>query len=241
MTDNITLFQIVIAIILGVIPSIAWLIYFFVKDKYEPEPKGIILRTFILGAIAIGPALLIQQWLQSYFDLSETASILLLSLYTFLVVALSEEIFKFAAMVLSIGRDKEFDEPLDGLIYGATAGLGFAMIENIFTLINTDFTVYNALGIVALRFITATLIHAIATGMIGYGYSAYRFLKKRGLRTLGQSAVFALVLHGVYNTIIMSESPLSPYLLAALILVSFALFSHLIKDFQVVSRKLHPS
>jgi len=48
------------------------------------------------------------------------------------VASIVEELLKFFGMKLSIGKNKAFDEPIDGMIYAAAVGLGFASLENIF-------------------------------------------------------------------------------------------------------------
>ena len=176
-------------VVLGFAPGIIWVLYFYREDKWEPEPKKLIAKVFLYGIIIALPVL----FLEIPFLFSE----LLLAV---VVAPIIEELFKFVAVRYSVYKNKEFNEPVDGIIYACAAALGFASIENTFYL----FSFFNA-GIIALTafFIVRALLsvpaHALFSSMWGYalGIAKYRVKSKR-LIILG-GLITAMVLHSLYN------------------------------------------
>lgn len=125
--------------VVPVLLSLAWL--FFVRrfDRAHPEPMWLVGSTFLLGALAVVPAGLAEAafasaspWLDPSlvtFGGQLFAFPLSFAVFT-VVVGLSEEGAKRLAAQLAIRR-REFDEPVDGIVYGIVASLGFAAAENI--------------------------------------------------------------------------------------------------------------
>src|SRR5574340_1790369 len=112
-----------VLVLLGLIPSFAWMI-FFLKEDVHPEPKKIIFKVFITGFFATFLVIAIQFALREVLISHRVADGELLSLFAF---ALTEEIFKFLAAYLIVRRNKCFDEPVDAMIYMIVAALGFAL------------------------------------------------------------------------------------------------------------------
>ena len=120
-----------------IIPSIA-LVYFFVSLDKFPEPKKIIIVTFILGILISIPAYFLNTYAAqliydnfyytNYYDIIDI----------FFVGPFFEEILKFSIILFYCSKLDEFDEPMDGLVYGATAALGFAMAENFLYVYNPE-------------------------------------------------------------------------------------------------------
>src|SRR3989338_10517093 len=83
----------------------------------------------------------------------------------FVLWAAAEELFKWLAARFSALRSKQYDEPIDAVIYLLTAALGFAALENTLFLV-ASFSKLNFLGVIAtgnLRFIGATLLHVLSS------------------------------------------------------------------------------
>jgi len=179
---------------LGFAPGIIWVWYFYREDRWEPEPKKLIAKVFLYGIIIALPVL----FLEIPFLFSE----LLLAVVAAPII---EELFKFVAVRYSVYKNKEFNEPIDGIIYACSAALGFASIENTFYL----FSFFNA-GIITLTalFIVRALLsvpaHALFSSMWGYalGIAKYRVKSKR-LIILG-GLITAIVLHSLYNFLLSS-------------------------------------
>lgn len=182
----------------GILPAILWLWFWLKEDRLHPEPRGMIIRTFILGMLAVPLVLPLEQYIQARYALFPTIIIMFW--------AAAEEIFKWAAAYLSALRTKEYDEPIDAVVYLLTAALGFAAMENTFFLVslisNTDFTVSFING--NLRFIGATLLHVLSSGTIGLflGLSYYKkWFSRDFFGFLG--IIAAIALHTVFNLYIM--------------------------------------
>jgi len=125
----------------------------------------------------------------------------------FIVVglALIEEVFKFAAAHLAVGHQKAFDEPVDAMIYMIIAALGFATVENFFiTWSSVPLTrsgeIITAVSTLGLRFVGATLLHAIASGALGYYWALGHF--KHMEHRIGFGILLATVIHATFNLLV---------------------------------------
>ncbi|OGN00719.1 MAG: hypothetical protein A2651_02980, partial [Candidatus Yanofskybacteria bacterium RIFCSPHIGHO2_01_FULL_42_12] len=153
---------------LGLAPSLVWLSFYLRRDCH-PEPKYLLTKAFLMGIIVSPLAILLQ------LGFSELKNVFDYTIFNqgspsfFLWSSLVEEFLKFFAVFLVVMRNPEFDEPMDGMIYMISAALGFAAIENMlvmFTLMPDG--AGTALSTLALRFVGATLLHALSSGLIGY-------------------------------------------------------------------------
>jgi len=202
----------IIFIIFGLGPSFIWLLYYLGKDKH-PESKRMILKIFIYGVLSGVLAFLIEVWLswgvifigEKYIDM---APLIFFIINQFIIVALVEELCKFLVVKEKVIRHREFDEPVDAMIYMIVAALGFAALENTLVLfsIGEPFFIRDAALISSFRFLGATFLHALASGVIGY-YLAISFCdrEKRSSLIL-KGIILGTILHGFFNTsIIMIE------------------------------------
>lgn len=166
----------------AVVPAIVYSWIILSLDKYEKEPLSVVLFAFGWGAVAAIFFSLIAELVFSGSVLlaadEDTASIANLVIGA----PVLEETFKGTALLLLLWfHREEFDNMLDGLIYGALIGLGFAMTENIFYFI----TAYQDEGtsglgeLFVLRAVINGFGHAIYTGVIGaaVGWSRSRYSK----------------------------------------------------------------
>src|SRR3989344_5426095 len=113
-------------LILTFLPPLVWLV-FFLREDCHPEPKRLILIAFVSGIASAIFAVIIEIFLIGpegiFFPAIriETTPMLF-----FLVIAFIEEYVKYLAVKFAIIRQRDFDEPIDGMIYMITAALGFA-------------------------------------------------------------------------------------------------------------------
>ncbi len=187
------------------IPSFLWLFYFFKKDKH-PEPKKTLLYVFIVGALFAFLGYYLQKFsvtsisniLNSYPDFAP----FLLVFQKLIVIAFSEELLKYLAFFFAARHHKDLDEPVDFIIYIITAALGFAAFENFLILSSvSEPLMENIIAISALRFLSATFLHALASGILGV-FLVYHYKKRRNLfLVLGLAT--ATIIHGIYNFLIM--------------------------------------
>ena len=117
-------------------PGAFWFWFFARKDRYRPEPKKLIALTFVLGMASTLPVLGLQFVFvdESIFDPETQISEAVVR--NLVVAATIEELAKFLVVLLGAYRTLHFDEPSDGLVYGAAASLGFASLENLLYVIN---------------------------------------------------------------------------------------------------------
>ncbi len=195
----------------ALLPSLAWL-WFFLRRDPNPEPRWMIIKVFLLGALMVVPALLAQRLLNNLW---------LGFAFALVFAAFIEEIAKYGAARWGAFSSPEFDEPVDAMIYMITAGLGFAAVENLFVLIGPEITTVSlAIGASAMRFLTATFIHALTSGLWGYFIALKVFRKKKGFVWLGLAV--ATLVHAAYNLSIFGLSALidnHAYLVYTLLLI----------------------
>ncbi len=222
----------IVPVVLGLLPSFAWLAFYLHEDFRHPEPKRLVAFTFLLGGIAtflvLPVQLLVNGWLArvgvEQFELS-----------SFVVLGALEEFFKFGVVFLFIRKARAFTfEPIHPMIYMITAALGFAAVENIASLFRAaDGTLLNSalLETTILRFIGATLLHSLASGIVGYYWGKAMALRAEPAPYLAQGLVYASLLHAAFNYLIIKTGPVS---FAVVFLVVTAFF--VLNDFEILKR-----
>src|SRR5262249_49703900 len=123
--------QIIFVPLLSLLPCVLWLWYFSSRSLYKRPAVRVLGLTFMLGALATIPALALNLVGQSLFIDFLGRTLFCSSLLFFLGVGPIEELLNFRVVFFFAYRRKEFDEPLDGVIFSTTAALGFAAIENV--------------------------------------------------------------------------------------------------------------
>lgn len=212
-------------LIFGLLPSIIWLLFYLRKDVH-PESNLMIIKIFLYGmAIAIPVALLELGIFAGLIELN-LPRIFVLILYFFLGVALVEEFFKYLVVRIKVLRDPEFDEPLDAMIYMIIAALGFAGLENILILFHLEkvFPLQEILAVTILRFVGATFLHALCSGVVGYFLALSFFFPKNKIKLLGLGLGIATILHGLYNFSIIEIEGSTKFIFLFSILMGLALF-----------------
>jgi len=182
-------------IVFALLPSLIWLIFFLKRDK-NPEPRWLIARTFMIGALMVIPAIG-AQYLLNYFSNKFIVCLI--------IAALIEEVSKYGAAFWGAFHLPELDEPIDAMIYMITAGLGFAAMENLLVLVNLNIaTLHLMVGATLMRFLTATFIHALSSGLMGYFISFKIFKKRKYFVWIG--LIVATAIHAAYNLSIFGLS-----------------------------------
>lgn len=176
----------------AIVPSILLLLYFRARDVNR-EPTGVLLKVFGLGVLTVIPVLLVA-WPLSLVGKGLADPFALGAFGAFATAAIPEEFFKFVVVWFYASRHREFDEPMDGVVYGATASLGFATLENIL------YVGSGGLGVAILRAFTAVPGHAFAGAIMGYYVGRARFTPtgERGNLIFAALAIPTL-LHGLYD------------------------------------------
>src|SRR5262249_8910385 len=121
--------QIIFVPLLSLLPCVLWLWDFSSRSLYKRPAVRVLGTTFMLGALATIPALALHLLGQSFFIAFSGRPPRSHLLVFFFIVGPIEELLKLLVVYFYASRRKEFDEPLDGVIFSATAALGFAAIE----------------------------------------------------------------------------------------------------------------
>jgi RsiW-degrading membrane proteinase PrsW (M82 family) len=175
----------------AIAPSALLVWYFHARDLY-PEPPLVLWTTFALGVLSVLPVLMVGVPIHHLIAGIE-APVIRGFFEAFFVAAVPEEFFKLAVLLLYSMRRVEFDEPMDGIVYGVVASLGFATFENVLYVFD------GGLGVAVSRAFSAVPFHAFAGAILGYyvGQAKFRPEEKWLLIVKGYGAV--MVLHGLYD------------------------------------------
>ena len=191
----------------GVIPALVamWLIDRL--DAKRPEPFSLRLRVSIFGALSVIPAIILELTLSSTVGTHVGPEFTYqgASFHAFVVAGAVEEACKILMVYWMVWRRPEFDERMDGIVYAARAGLGFALVENVMYLFSQD-TLNGQLQLWIMRAVLAVPGHAMWTGMIGALAARKRF-DGRGLGLVG-GYLLAVAFHGAYDCSVFLASPL---------------------------------
>ena len=118
-------------LLITILPSLL-IVTFFVKSDRFPEPTNQIIKIFIYGILICFPAFLLNTALIDVYSSTGIRDVLISS---FLSAAPVEEVLKFTVLYSLVYKMKDFNEPIDGIVYGVTVSLGFATLENIYLFI----------------------------------------------------------------------------------------------------------
>jgi RsiW-degrading membrane proteinase PrsW (M82 family) len=198
------LLPILISILAAVVPTLIYVLIFYWADRYEREPVRLAVIAFFWGAV---PAIAVSLLGEYLFDLPLITGPLGTShalLGNVLFAPIIEETAKWIALLaIFLLRRQEFDGPLDGLIYGALIGFGFAMTENILFFIGAYGSGgYESLGTsFFLRGVVFGMNHAFYTALAGIALGIARNIPNPVTRTLWALAglLEAIVAHALHN------------------------------------------
>lgn len=178
---------------LAVAPGVAICIFIYLKDKYNREPLGLLLVSFILGMFSIIPAIILQ--LLSHTSLESLAgkTITQVAIFAYLIVGVSEEGSKYLMIRLFAYRRKAFDEPFDGIVYAVMVGMGFATLENI------GYVLQHGMGTGILRMFLSVPAHATFAILMGYHLGLAKFDAANRKKYLFLAIFWPVIFHGTYD------------------------------------------
>lgn len=235
------IYQIALLVVLGFLPSIIWLIFYFREDCH-PEPKHMLVMVFLAGIISSLFAFAFQVLLVKCNAIGTIPLLEKICLPAgflrpaspefFVWSAFVEEAVKFFAASMIIFNHPDFDEPIDAMIYMIAAGLGFAAAENtliVFTSITDGLAA--TINTLILRFIGATLLHALASGLLGYFLAISWFFQHHRKKLIIIGIILATIFHFAFNMFIfVFESQLLALILTTLLLLGIAFLASILFD-----------
>lgn len=193
---------ILVGILLAIVPTAAWVVYFYQQDQLEPEPKtrvGAVLLTALVLTDFLG-----LRFINSWFKVTEWASY---NTWTSLGAAILVNGFILSAIVyfsirIWVYNTSEFDERMDGIVYGTVAGLGVATMLNLHYIIDNQ-GVALAPGIISV--VTSALAQASFGGLLGYFMAQAKF-EHRPTWWIPLGLIVSAVLNGLFTWLINEVS-----------------------------------
>lgn len=197
-TDLSQTMLIVVGLVFAIVPTAAWLIYFYQQDRLEPEPKGrigsVLFTALVLTGFVALP--LINDWFDvpgwaSYNNWTSLAASILINGFIYTAI------MYFSIRIWVYGTP-EYDERMDGIIYGTVAGLGVATMLNLHYVIDNA-GVALAPGIISV--VTTALAQASFGGVLGYFMAQAKF-EHKPVWWVPLGVVIASVLNGLFSWLI---------------------------------------
>jgi len=197
--------------VLSAVPALGLAAYVWYADVTTSEPLELLVGTFVLGVLFAGFAGIlngIADW--GIQELGLTIGIVgfvFQILFFFVVVGPVEETVKLLAVRLYAYRKPEFDAVVDGAVYGAMAGLGFATIENAIYISGQTQGIADPLNLVAAGSgITAVRAlagpgHVIYSAFAGYYLGLAKFNRENAGPIVVKGLLIAAVVHATYNSL----------------------------------------
>ncbi len=178
---------------LAIAPGIAICLFIYFKDKYNKEPLGLLLMSFLLGMLAIIPAVIIQIFLTKPVEHLMGEGIFYTAVFSYLIVAFGEEGSKYLAVRFFAFRRKAFNDPFDGIVYSIMVGMGFATLENV------GYVYQHGVVTGIMRMLLSVPAHATFAVMMGYYVGLAKFYPDRRKKYLLLAVFWPVLFHGTFD------------------------------------------
>lgn len=209
-----------IILALAILPVIILAWYIYKKDKYEKEPFSMLLLAFFLGILAIPLDIFVVTVINAIIP-GKTV------FYSaFFEAGIPEEFCKWVLFMLVIWRNKNFNEPFDGIVYACFIGLGFAGVENIMYVFGNE-TVGGALSTGVVRALLSVPGHFLFAVIMGYFLGMAKFRPEKRGKYLILSYLCPMLAHGLFDYLLMLSSAFSENNLEWMGTLLFILFIYL--------------
>jgi len=193
-------------LLLSILPGLLIVLYIYWRDRHDREPIFYLTVCFVFGMLSTYPAIKMEEFGMRDLGIYNAINDPFMTFtFTFAVVAFSEEFVKYIFLRYYIFPKKEFDEPMDGIVYSVMISMGFATLENILYVVVRADNIEVAFQIGLLRMITAVPGHAIFAILMGYFVGLAKFSEDKGNLYLVIGLVSAILLHGTYDFFIFMQ------------------------------------
>ena len=185
---------------LGAAPGIAICLFIFYRDLYNKEPGLNLIISFILGCLAILPAI----GFEGAFPVGDkvttyyTATTAETALFCYGIVGFSEEFSKFLGLRLYSYNQKAFDEPMDGIVYAVMVSMGFATVENILYVTQAA-KVGQGMETGLQRMFLSVPAHASFAVIMGYFVGKAKFNPGNSFALMLFGLIGAIFFHGTFD------------------------------------------
>lgn len=218
-----------ILIAAAVIPAVVLLVKVYKVDHLDKESPRLLWNLVVRGVIATVFAML-TEWIGEFVLSSfvQEGTVLYNFLLYFIVVAVSEEGFKYLLMKQRTWKDPEFNFQFDGVVYAVFVSLGFALWENI------SYVLMYGFGTALVRAVTAVPGHACFGVFMGAWYGLSRKYESYGMHSQSKvcrvvALLSSIVLHGCYDFTASIENQNYAWIFVAFVVVMFLVAFRLVK------------
>ena len=188
--------MIALGYILAILP--AALILYLTNKKFGPSEILFFIGCILLGALSTLPAFQFER-LEFLFDQENLNQGWSLFTTAFLLVGFGEELFKFTFLLGFAFWSKKIVDLKTGVLYAIAIGMGFALLENIL------YAFRFPVSTMAVRTFTAVPAHGVFAIITGY-FVGMAFSQKRIVWILAfRGLLFASLLHGIYDWLILQS------------------------------------
>ena len=177
-------------VMLSISPGIFIMILIYNLDEYDKEPLWLLAISFILGAMNLHWGV---EFLEYVFSFINVENNFIRIGEEALTVAVTEELLKFAVVILIIYPNKYFDEPFDGIVYSVFVGMGFATAENL------SYVLQGSASLAFFRMITAVPAHFVFAVIMGYYLGIAKSRRKHQIFYICASLIAPIFCHALYD------------------------------------------
>jgi protease PrsW len=199
--------EVIGALFFGFVPLFFFSSIIYWLDRYEKEPKILLGATFFWGAVVsvIGTLIVAGVLEETIWAVTQDEFLTTIAGYSVIAPVVEEGFKGLAVLIVFLFFYKEFDSVMDGIIYGAIAGLGFGATENTLYILQ-GFYDGGWAGFWELVYIRVVLVgwqHAFYTAFIGIGFAIARVNRNILVKLIAPLAgVFmAMFTHSLHNTL----------------------------------------
>lgn len=178
---------------LAIAPGLAICLFIYLKDKYNKEPLGLLVLSFFMGMVSIVPAFFMEVALTRPVEKWMGEGVLYTAVFSYLIIALSEEGSKFLAVRFVPYRHRAFDDPFDGIVYAVMVGMGFATLENI------GYVTQHGIGTGITRMFLSVPAHATFAVLMGYHMGLARFDQLNRKKYMILAVLWPVIFHGTFD------------------------------------------
>lgn len=180
-------------VMLALAPAWAIAAFIYSRDRYNREPAGLLILMYVLGILALIPALALEG-LAAHLGWLERASSWSISLlYAYGIVGISEEGSKFVVLRWVAYRNKAFDEPFDGIVYAVMISMGFASAENL------AYVWHGGVEVALMRMFLSVPAHACFAILMGYHVGRAKFDPAHASLRMLTGLGLAVFFHGTFD------------------------------------------
>jgi protease PrsW len=177
---------------LALAPGTAIGIYIYLKDHHEREPLILLLISFLYGGLSTAVTFLLSYPLHAFL-LTKPEDLVSQFINAFFKVALIEELSKFLFVRFILFKNRNFNEPFDGIVYAVMVSMGFATLENVLYVYNYGFMT----GL--LRMFTAVPAHGVFGIMMGFYLGRAKFTASQQIYFSLMALLIPTLFHGAYD------------------------------------------